>query len=210
MAYPNLGSTFDLPKYISGLESLGVPSTTFSTGLNAELVQVWTVLSEFCAVINRAAAAKQYITTAVLLDTMAPVMYNLVDARFEAGSPDEAMRLGLLAFCCSIFMHWRTMDRSFAHFTREFRACLRSRASSARQVLPPQLSLWLLVIGALSVFGVAGDDDDEWLKPLLREALRECEIGSWGEARELMRSLLWIGLVHDTSGRRVFSSVGVP
>lgn len=208
LAYPDLRSIFDLPKNITSSVDRTVPRTTTAlpTAMNPELVRVWTVLSDFCAVVERAVAARQYITTDVLLDVMASTMYNLAGLRYEPGSTDELLRLGLLAISCSVFMHWRTLGRSFAHLATEFRNCLQDLAVMSQ--LPLELSVWLLVIGAVSVFGVTADDDG-WLKPLLRDILRRCEMRSWEEARGFMKSLLWIGLVHDTTGARVFGSVGV-
>jgi hypothetical protein len=61
--------------------------------------------------------------------------------------------------------------------------------------------LWVLVAGAVSVFDASGH---KWLKPLLLAQIDLCEIDSWSKMQDLLKSFMWIGLVHDKPGKGVF------
>jgi hypothetical protein len=175
-------------------------SAVFFDDIDDELTQAWRVMSEFCAVINFAVDSGQCISTETFLETMASVMYRLLDMRFEIGSIDEAIRLGLLAFSCSVFLQWKHLGRPDAQFTSAFKGCLARLTSSH---ISSQLLLWLLMVGAVSVFGAT---DDGWLESLLLVNMGLCEIDSWSKMQDLLRSFMWIGLVHDEPGKGVFNS----
>ncbi len=64
--------------------------------------------------------------------------------------------------------------------------------------------LWLLMVGAVSVFD---EIDKVWLRPLLLDNARLCEIYSWSEMKDLLTPFLWIGLVHDKAGKELFDSM---
>jgi len=129
---------------------------------------------------------------------MTSVMYRLLDMRFEAGSKDKIVRLGLIAFLCSVFLQWKHLGMSYPHVTLMFRNCL---VEVAANQVAPELMIWLLVIGAVSVFD---EKDDGWLKPLLRGNMILCGIGEWEEVQVVLKGFLWIGLVYDKPGKRVF------
>jgi hypothetical protein len=63
-------------------------------------------MERFCWLMNLAAENKQRLPPEALLQIMASIMYRLLDMKFEIGSPDEAIRLGLLAFSSNIFLQW--------------------------------------------------------------------------------------------------------
>lgn len=169
--------------------------------LDVELCRAWRVMSDFCSVINFAVDSSQRISTETFLDTMASVLYRLLKMRFEAGSNNEAIRLGLLAFSSSIFLQWGGLGLSYTHFTAEFRSCVTGPLSSHISL---QLLIWLLMVGAVSVLDAS---DDVWLKPRLRVNLGLCEIDTWSKMQNLMQSFMWIGLVYDRPGKVLFDSI---
>lgn len=173
-------------------------SAMFFDDIDDELARAWRVLSGFCSVINFAVESRQRISTETFLDSMASVVYRLLDMRFEAGSSDEAIRHGLLAYSSSVFLPWKQLGIFYPHFTSAFRGCLGTLTSSH---ISSQLWIWLLMIGAVSVFDAT---DDQWLKPLLLLNLRLCEIDSWSKMQDLLKSFMWIGLLHDKPGKAVF------
>lgn len=196
--YPDLTSLLKLTKPVGKYSPYN--SVVFFDDIDEELARAWRVMSDFCSVINFAADSGQRISTETFLDTMASVVYRLLDMRFEAGSSDEAIRLGLLTFSCSVFLQWRYLGMRYPHFTSMVRDCLARLKSSQ---ISSQLLLWLLMVGAVSVFDAS---DDEWLKPLLFVNIGLCEIDSWKKMQDLMKSFLWIGLVYDKPGKGVFDS----
>ena len=173
----------------------------FLSDIDDELAQAWGFMSEFCEVINFAVDSGQCISAETFLDSMSSLMYRLLNMHFVTSSSDEINRLGLLAFSCGIFLHWKNLGASYAHFTSAFRSSLR------RPTSPPvssKLLLWLLVVGSVSAFDAT---DDEWLRPLLLANMGYCQIDSWSKMRDLLKSFMWIGLVYDKAATSVFGSV---
>jgi hypothetical protein len=168
--------------------------------IDSELARVWRRMSDFCSVINFAVDSRQRITVETFLDTMASVMYRLLDMRFDSCSIDEAIRLGVLCFSCNVFLHWTQLGISYPFLTSAFRNCL-ARLTTTSSHISPRLVLWLLMAGAVAVFD---SSDYEWLKPLLLANIGLCKIDSWSQMHDLLRSFMWIGLVHDKPGKGAF------
>ncbi|KAF6233984.1 hypothetical protein HO173_007814 [Letharia columbiana] len=176
-------------------------SEIFLRDIDDELASAWRVMAGFCLMINLAAESKNRIATETFLDTMASVIYRLLDmTHFEAGSTEEAIRLGLLAFSSSIFLQWKQLGMSYDHLATTYRECLAELRVSS---IPSRLLLWLLMVGAVSVFGCA---DDKWLKPWLRVNIDLGEVESWSDMQDILKPLMWIGLVLDEPGKDVFDS----
>lgn len=177
-------------------------SEFFLRNIDHELASAWRTVAEFSLTINLAVGSKHQIAIGTFLDTMAAVMYRLLSmTSFEAGSTEEAIRLGLLAFSSSIFLPWKKIGISYDHLASTYKGCL-ARMSCSNT--PSRLLLWLLMVGAVSVFG---DADGEWLKPWLRVIIHLAKVESWVDMQEKLRSLMWIGLVHDVPGKDMFDSV---
>ncbi|KAK3389938.1 hypothetical protein B0H63DRAFT_105702 [Podospora didyma] len=200
VAYPDLTPFLELQRGSSSSDSFCNRVVPFED-MNDALARAWSAMSEFCTLINFAAESKQYVTTDIFLDTMASVIYRLLDMRFGVCSTDEAICAGLLAFSCSIFLQWRQLGSSYPNLATTLKACLLklsySQQASARQ------QLWILMAGRVSVFGA---DDDAWLRPLLLVNMGCCEITSWSEMQELLQSFMWIRMVHEKPGKAVFDS----
>lgn len=196
--YPDLTALLKLARSATSTSPQQLNTLTGNTG--DELSDAWNALSEFCWVTNYAIKSSQYISMDTYLDSMASIMYRLLNMRFESGSSNDAFRLGLLAFSCSVFLQWKTIGLTYTHLASEFRGCLIRLVSPD---MPTQLLLWLVMVGAVSVFDVA---DYAWLEPLLLSKLSDCQITSWERLQQLLNSIMWIGLVHDTAARRMFNS----
>ena len=199
LPFPNVMSLLDLKEVVE----TAPPDTSvrFLDGTNGELAQAWKILWEFGTVINFAAVSGHLISTQTFLGTMASVLYRLLNMHFEADSSSEALRLGLLAFSSSVFLQWNQLGMPYLQFASAFRDCLARQKSPRRS---SQLLLWLLMIGAVSVFEAA---DDVWLKPLLFANIKLHGIDSWSEMQDRLKSFLWIGLIHDRPGKAIFDSI---
>jgi len=196
--YPNLKLLLELRgPAVTGSQ---YQSARFSDDMADELAGIWKIMSEFCSLINFAADSGQCISVETLLETVASVMYRLLGMNFDAGSSDEAIRLGLLAFSCSVFLQWQHLGMSYPPLISAFRNCL---ATMNSQQTSPHLVLWLFMIGAALVFDAT---DDWWLKPALLVKMGLCEIRSWSEMQHLLKFSMWIDLIHDKAGKRVFDS----
>jgi hypothetical protein len=173
----------------------------FLENIDKRVSRAWFIMEQFCSLINRSFEANHKIPQVILLDTIASVMYNLLDLRFGSSSVDEAIRLGLLAFSSSVFLQWQAVKQPYRHLATAYQNCLFG-ISSSRQV-PSYLSLWLLIICGISTFDAPNDN----LRPLLRAKIELSEVSSWGEMRDIMGSFLWIGWVLDKAGEKFFEFV---
>lgn len=216
LPYPDLTALLKLCKFEPATtDSQHGTATLFLAEIDDELARAWRALSEFCSLINFAVDYGQLISTETFLDTMASVVYRLLDMCFEESGSilDETIRLGLLAFSCVLFLQWKDLGMSYSHLASTFRAGLARLTSVPSHIISSsQLMLWLLMVGAVSVFDgqIANDNgDDRWLKPLLLVNMDLCGIHSWSEMRDLLESFMWIGLVHDKPGKAVFDSAVV-
>lgn len=179
------------PRPIDG-ERLGIRSINLS--------RAWDTTQTFCALLNYAAASGRKIPQETLLNTMASVMYRLLDIKFISGTLDETIRLSLLGFCSHIFLQWPSVKLPPHHLSTEYRKSLLGLTIP----LAPQMSLWFLVMGDMSLFS---HEDEVWLRPWQRAVLELCGAATWNEARVTLKGFLWIDFLHDKAATKIFSSV---
>jgi hypothetical protein len=177
---------------------MAYPGPDFMLSVGDDLTSVWTVMVDFCTLINYADLTAQKISTMTFGHIMTSVMYPLHAMDLASDPQKDLIRLGLLGFSSSVFLQWRTVGVKYSHFISAFRKRLiqvmEFEASS-------RLNLWLILIGAISLFDAK---DDWWLQPLFHSNLKVCGIKVWEDMRVLMEDFLWIGLVHDKPGQRIF------
>lgn len=167
-----------------------------------ELATSWTVISSFCSTINLSSAAHGRIPWVLLYSTMTSVMYRLIDMQFQVESLDEALRLGLLAFCSRTFLQGQTGKMDHRDLSRKQMLSLRYLGSSPD--FPWQLQIWLLMIVCISN---TDHEDNNRAICELRSKLCHNKIASWTVLREILQSLLWIPVVFDQGARRLFDEV---
>lgn len=170
--------------------------------VDLQLIEVWEAMYQFCFTINLAATIGQKIPKELLLDTMASVMYRLISMTFGNGSVDEAIRLGLLAFSSNVFLQRRDLRLPYFHFPTRYKSCLMSFDFSDVHHFP--LLLWLLVIGSISVLS---KDDDLWIKRWLRKILEFRKAQSWNDMQDILKSYMWIEMLHDEPAKMLYDSV---
>jgi hypothetical protein len=161
---------------------------------------VWTAIKEFCNLINWSARSKRKIPEATLMQAMAAFMYRLLHSRFASESFEEAIRLALLAFCTQAFLQLPSLKLQDTSLAGEYRECLINIGTSS--LAPAHVVLWLQMVGAVIVFGA---QDHEWLKPLLRTSIDVHGIRSWNDLGNVLNSAIWINLLLDQPGERVFN-----
>ncbi len=173
-----------------------------SDDINQSLAEVWLATERFCTLVNGATKLKRRLPEAILLQTMASIMYRLLHMCFAALSFNETIRLALLAFCSQAFLQLPNLKIEETCLPSAYRECLASVSSSRK--ISPRLLLWLHMIGAVSVFGTA---DHVCLRPLLHASIRQCGVNSWSRLKDAMNTLIWIELVFDIPGEAVFNSM---
>ena len=73
-----------------------------------------------------------------------------------------------------------------------------------RDIIPPRISLWLLIIGALSLFSVS---DEPWLADYLRRQADRCGVKTWKDGQEILKSSMWISLLDEKSEKQIYDSL---
>ncbi|KAE8149574.1 hypothetical protein BDV25DRAFT_156084 [Aspergillus avenaceus] len=174
----------------------------FLCKIDNNLARVWSVMKRFSQLINFAAETNQKLPMETLVDTMASVMYRLLNMRFEKDTIAEAVRLGLLGFSSSVFLQWQNIKQAYLRLADTYKECLVNLKSL--NGVSSHIMLWLLMVGATSIFT---DSDKEWLESWLRVNLQLCRVASWPSFRKIMASYMWIGMVHDQPGEEIFNSV---
>ncbi|KAI0478164.1 hypothetical protein F4859DRAFT_504033 [Xylaria cf. heliscus] len=175
---------------------------THGIEIHGQLVAAWNAMSDFCTVINLAADSERRIDVGTFLRSMTSIMYNLLDMHFESSSWDETIRLGLLSFSCSVFLPWTRLGMTYPYIN----SMLRSRFKGiTRKIpsMPPKLLVWLLMAGAITA---SGESNSAWIHGLLLEATGSCGVKYWRHMRDILNSLMWIGIVHDELGKRTFDT----
>lgn len=204
MPYPDL--TSPAAEEPEPLES-ELHSKPAQLNINAELARAWTVMKRFCSSINSAAEHNRRLPKQTLLNTMAPVMYRLLNMNcLDPTSIDEAVRLGLLAFSSHIFLHWQGVKFPHTQFPKTYRSCLLNLKLPDES--SPHILLWLLMVGAMALFAPA---ENAWLIPWVRVNIKLCGADNWSELRGQLKGFLWIDILHDKPGQAVFDfAVSLP
>ncbi|KAI0506272.1 hypothetical protein F5B22DRAFT_624274 [Xylaria bambusicola] len=166
------------------------------------LTSIWNTMSDFCSVINCAAISEQRITMKLFLNSMASIMYRLIDMQIEPSSISEVIRLGLLCSCCSVFLQWQHLGISYTHLSFSVKR-LFLELNGKDIFVSQEFAFWLFIIASISVLS---DSDADWLHPLLRQVAGTLELQTWDQARKLLSTIMWIDSVHGNAGKRVFEA----
>ena len=170
--------------------------------LNGHLAEVWLVMRKFCFLANLGTQTRMLIEAATIYGTMTAVMYRLLRVGFAAGTLDESLRLGLLTFTHHIFLQWQDIRLPCHPLSESYRNYLQVHA--LRDTISPRILLWLLMIGAVSLFSVS---DELWLADHLRRQAERCGIKTWKDGQEVLKSFMWISLLDDKSGKQIYDSL---
>ncbi len=176
------------------------PHIELISTLDEELAAVWGVMRRFCMQVNLGTQTQRLIYPEVIHGTMISVMYRLFGMSFAAGSIDEVVLLGLLAFSHHIFLQWQNIKLAHYPFIATYRKCIQSFNLAGETTC--QLKLWLLVVGAISMFR----SDEVWLCDVLRNQAQRCHVTSWKGMQEILKSFMWISLLDDQPGQHVYDS----
>lgn len=170
--------------------------------MDVDLATAWSVMRMFCLQVNLGSQNQHFIYPDIIQQTMASVVYRLLHMRFAEGSIDETIRLGLLTFAHHVFLQWQDINLPIHHFPTSYQKCI----LGARHIdeVSPNLMLWLLMTGARSFFDVA---EHAWLRELLQEHCHKCKVKRWKDMHELLRSFMWITLLDEELGKRIYDSL---
>ncbi|KAI0465556.1 hypothetical protein F4859DRAFT_507957 [Xylaria cf. heliscus] len=160
--------------------------------MNDDVATSWRVMRRFCILVNVGTQTKRFIHPETIRDTMAAVTYRLLNAHFAIDSIDETVRHGLLVFCYHVFMQWSDLRLPYSHLPTAYKTCIANFTSRDGALF--QLRLWLLMIGAISVFDPV---KETWLKEQIQVHAEKCGVRTWKDMRDILKSFMWIGLLDD-------------
>ena len=180
-------------------KKLGLPDAELISTLDRDLAVVWWVMRRFCLQVNLGTQTQRLIYPDVIHGTAFSVIYRLLGMRFAKGSVDEVVRLGLLAFGHHVFLQWQDIKLPYYSFITVYHNCVETFDLDNGAFR--QLKLWLLMVGANSLFTVF---DEAWLYDALWEQAQRCQVTSWKGMQEILRSFMWISLLDDEPGKQVY------
>ncbi|RDW89759.1 hypothetical protein BP6252_01791 [Coleophoma cylindrospora] len=170
--------------------------------LDTRLSHVWDDLSEFVRAANVITQGKLNMDNELYQEVMVSIHYRLVNLRFDVGTVNETIRLALLAFSSTIFLQWRGLKTRYKYLAQHFKTAL-SPLNHKTGVVPEKLTLWLYIIGAISIFD---EHEQTWLQPLLTEVLQIMNMTSWNEVRLSLKSVLWVNVLHDPFAKKLIET----
>lgn len=185
------------------LDEMSLHNTTGTLQIgDGDLATAWRVLRRFCLLVDLATQTQRSLRPDLIVDTMAAVMYRLLRMRFDAGSVDQAVRHGLLAFVYHVFLQWQDIRLPYRSFPEAYKAYIVRLLEE--DGASPQLMLWLLFIGAISIWDVSAEP---WLMDGLREYAERCRVRKWKDAHAILKEIAWVPVLDEEAGRQLYESL---
>ena len=176
------------------------PFVVFEGDIDERLLRGWIATQRFCDMVNTVAGKGQKLPLRFLLETMASVMYRLLEMSFETTSYNEAIRLGLLAFTSNVFLHKYSTKQVERQISDNYETCVSGLKAGIGR--PAGFLVWFLITGAVSEF-VATED---WFESFLLASVKHSEDTSWAALRPVLKSFLWIDHLHDKPASDIYAS----
>ncbi|KAJ8097215.1 hypothetical protein POJ06DRAFT_228601 [Lipomyces tetrasporus] len=167
--------------------------------MDNNLATAWRVMRRFCLLVNLGTQTQRLIRLEIIHETMTAVIYRLLHMGFAASSIDETVRHGLLAFSHHVFLQWQDIKLPYHHLPTAYRNCILHL--KLVDGVSSQLMLWLLMTGANSVFNIS---DEVWLREYLREHADRCQVKTWKEMQDILKSFMWIELLDEQPGKHIY------
>tara|TARA_R110002060_G_scaffold6536_2_gene9899 strand:+ start:564 stop:1220 length:657 start_codon:yes stop_codon:yes gene_type:complete len=174
-------------------------NSDFAQTLNEDLAVAWQVMKTFCMLVNLGTQTQRLIEPELIHQTMASVIYRLLHLGFATSSLDETYRIGLLTFSYHVFLQWQDIKFAHSQCAEKFRNHIKGVMSADN--LSPGFIVWLLMTGTSAFFKV---EDEVWLRESLRECAGKCNIRSWKDMENSLKSYMWIALLDEKHGKEIF------
>ncbi|KAK6822722.1 hypothetical protein PG989_001610 [Apiospora arundinis] len=170
--------------------------------LDEDLAKAWRTTRTFCMLVNLGTQTRRLLPPESIHGTMTAIMYRLFNMGFAAGLLDETIRLGLLAFTHHIFLQWQDVRVPCHEVTAAFRQSLRQH--KPHDLVPPETMMWLSMVGAVSLLDIS---EESWLRDSLREQLDGCQVKTWNDLHDILKSHMWIPLLDKKAGQQIYDSL---
>ncbi|KAJ0375760.1 hypothetical protein COL26b_006082 [Colletotrichum chrysophilum] len=179
------------------------PIRNFVESLDLRLGYIFQDLQDFSAMV-KILFRKQKIDPIKFQQLMTSIQYRLLYLELDNNTVAEALRLAMLGFIATLYLHILGARLRFVWLSNRLRETLQAVDLSRAETPSSRLLLaWILVIGSTAVFD---DNDDVWLLPKLA-SLRNPLGTTWPKAKENLAKVLWIDNIHDAKGVNVFEKL---
>jgi hypothetical protein len=167
-----------------------------------ELAKIWATLADFCTLVNNVQSQQQKISTELFLDTMTLVMYQLLPMRALTSPSDRVIRLAMLLFAAQAFLQWRELRLPLDWVLSEsVDAVLHSHDCS----MDPRTSLWVATILRLAL--PSSSTDIGLVDACLVKNLEASKLNKWSDVKVCLASYLWIDIISEQAGRKLFNEL---
>lgn len=170
--------------------------------LDPKIRSVFQDLRAFASVADGLIATKSKLRPELFQEIMMSIQYRLLllETRLEAQPIDEAIRLGLIAFQTSVFLQMYGTKVKYEFLNGQLASAVQRFPESSPALV--QLKTWLAFIASIAVL----DSNEPWLVAIIRRLT----LGSdWLETRRSLEDVMWVGVIHNGTGKRVYNSVHV-
>lgn len=173
---------------------------------DSELARIWAVFDQFCTLVNDAATKRERLPEQMLLDTIIPVMYRLLDMSAVPDTVSEAIRLAILSLGTCTFLNWPQLRIPVKWLQSQHQQSLYRLMQPGSNQCDPELLLWLLAIYGVT-FPLSGTGQEHELQMWLLEVAERCGCVDWSETRAALKSFLWVDIVCDHEATKLFHGV---
>ncbi|KAH7161360.1 hypothetical protein EDB81DRAFT_784556 [Dactylonectria macrodidyma] len=164
------------------------------------LLHIWADLRVFSRAANEASVTGVKMSGAFFSRLNTSVPSRLIALRFDPASVPELLRLCMLAYMKSLLIQIDGLGPRMTHLVDGLTTALQA------QQIPPapeqaRLLLWTLFIAKLSIFE---DSDQDWLQEAMVQTVVSLDLRTWQQTRVVLKSFLWVDLVYNQPGKRLF------
>ncbi|KAE9570553.1 hypothetical protein CGMCC3_g13368 [Colletotrichum fructicola] len=179
------------------------PMRNFVESLDLRLGYIFQDLQDFSSMV-KILFRTQKIDPIKFQQLMTSIQYRLLYLELDDGTMAESLRLAMLGFIATLYLHILGARLRFVWLSNRLRETLQAVDLSRAQTPSSRLLLaWILVIGSTAVFD---DNDDVWLLPKL-SSLRNSLAQTWPKAKGNLAKVMWIDNIHDAKGVKVFEKL---
>ncbi len=176
--------------------------TFLETILDRKLSNVLKDLHAFCCISNLAYQTTRKLSPDTYNEVMISVLYRLTHLSFETDALQRVVRTGLLVFSSMMFMQRYVMDKPYDHLLCLFTSALWRLWNSTYTKVPTPIALWLTVLS--HIVAQKNLPPTDWRCIWLDRSISYAGIESWPQARELLRSVVWVDFIHNRPGQNAF------
>lgn len=172
--------------------------------VDAKLLNIIRDLHTFACISNLAYETTSKLSPETYNEIFISSLYRLTHLSFDADPIQESIRTGLMAFSSAIYLQPTFMEHAYDNLFNTYSNALFSLHQSPDIDLPVSIKLWLTILFHLVAHKEPCSGD--WQIVWFDETITQAGLNSWSQVREILRSFMWVGFIHDRPGREFFEA----